>query len=174
MSYESIIIANVSKRNGSAGASLACSLLNLDGSVIQENTTSLDGRTTFTGVAAGVYNIKVVGASGNYNTNYELKNSYVIPIGESSSAFESRTSIRSGEVITGSGVLTQNHVVNVGVSGATFGTVTTIYRNPWDNTPVTGSSILNKQLIGLPSGNAYYHLNQNLTNVQRVKISIGE
>ena len=99
----------------------------------------------------------------------------MLPIGESSSAFESRNFIRSGEVIPGSGVLTQNMVNAVGTpNNAVLVRVTGIYADPFNQTPVTGISSMYKQSTLASSGNAYYHLNQNLTNVQRFKFLIGE
>ena len=169
MAYVSNIIAKVVGRTGSPKNSLPCMLLNLDSSVVSSGSTTIDGRVVFTGISAGVYNIKVIGSSGNYFLNtYELKNSYVLPIGESSAAFESRTFVRSSDVIGGSGVLTQNKVLLTGITAGGY-TGTTIYYSPFDQVPVTGINTLTKQ-----TGNSYYHLNQNLMNVQRVQIAIGE
>jgi len=161
--------------------------------VVSSGNTDTSGYVAFTGVNAGVYDIKVIDSSGNsiLTYNYAVKNSYLV---DPANVFESRFAVRSGEHIQGvsAGIIarvsdaengmyssytySRNPVVGAGILTGTHastskwnGTGTTYYQDQFNGTIFSVS----ETLVGKQTGNSYYHDNQNITLSQKVDIVIG-
>lgn len=161
--------------------------------VVSSGDTDMNGYVNFTGISQGVYDVKVVDASGNsiFSYGYQVKNSYVV---DPANVFESRFSVRSGEHIQGVGpgilarssdtiggmyssyTFTKDPVIGVGSGTGTrldgnliAGTGATHFQNAVNGDILTlGQSTMQKA-----TGNAYYHDNQNLDFSQTLNIVIG-
>jgi len=174
MPHEVGINIKVVDRLGDPQAAVTVNLLNLgDASVLRTGSTDVGGRTLFTGVTAGTYDLEAVGASGSqFIRNYVVKDTYSIVPGDSSFNFENRYSVRSGDGVPAPGIFTQNKETRQGILFGGQLQPLRVYGgnniNP-DLMPVTGSrTVLNKQ-----SGNSYYHLNQDVAQFQKAQILIG-
>lgn len=161
--------------------------------VVWSGTSDSNGYAQFTGVQAGVYDIRVINSSGQsiYNYGYQVKNSYVV---DPSNVEESRFAVRSGEHIMGvsAGILARRSDnpmgtmysnfqwskqsistggVNVGQENAApliqgTGTGVNQFQNQFNGTLFTTTLPLEGKISGL----SYYHDNQNLLNFQKVDL----
>ena len=161
--------------------------------VLSSGTSDADGFTQFTGLQAGVYDIRVINPSGAsiYSYGYQVKNSYLV---DPSNIAESRFAVRSGEHILGvsAGILARRSDnpmgtmysnfqwskqsitpggVNVGQENSApliqgTGTGTNQFQDQFNGNLFTTALDLEGKISGL----SYYHDNQNLTNFQKVDL----
>lgn len=164
--------------------------------VVFSGTSDGNGYTQFSGVQAGVYDIRIINASGQsiFNYNYQVKNSYIVDPGGSAQAAESRFAVRSGEHIQGvsAGIIARRADNPMGTMYSNFqwskqsissggvtignepaapliqgtGTGVNQFQNPMDGTLFTVTLPLEGKISGL----SFFHDNQNLLNFQKIDL----
>jgi hypothetical protein len=176
MAYLTNILLQVVDRAGAPKLGVGAMINYPAGGANIQSGSAAGGFYQFTGINAGVYDITVVASGANYITqNYEVKNAYIIPIGESSVNEEGRLYIRSQETVTGAGVLTHNQTYPTGTITGT-GYVTNSFNLAFPTPTGTGNLFTETitESIGMAkqTGDRYYHSNQNTTFNQKVRISV--
>jgi len=177
MAYLTNLLLQVVDGNGNPRSNVGA-MIAPAGDAVATSGNAAGGVYQFTGLVAGLYDVSAIVSGVNYTTrNYEIKNSFLIPVGESSVAAEGRTYVRSEDTIqdVGAGVLAQNHSNPTGTITST-GYVNEGFSLAFPTPTGTSSTLVTNfsETIGLAkqSGNSYYHGNQDTTFSQRLRISV--
>jgi len=174
MAYLTNLSLQVVDRNGAPKTDVGAMISYVGGATI-ESGNAAGGVYQFTGLVAGLYDVSAIVNGVNYTTHdYQIKNEFLIPIGESSVAAEARTYIRSEESVT-EGNLQQDKTVLTGTP-TSAGYVNKDFALAFPTSTGTNGVLTDRftDTIGLAkqTGNSYYSSNQNTTFSQKLRISV--